>query len=59
MEAQRMRRGGLKPGEQKPSRDSYAEYRAEQMAKERKKYNVDPRGFYQGGCISFFFMNGG
>jgi curved DNA-binding protein CbpA len=48
MEEQRKRRGAP---QEKPSRDSYAEYRAEQMAKERKKYNVDPRGFYQGGCI--------
>jgi len=46
MEAQKIRRM-----EQKPSRDSFAEHRAEQMAKERKKYNVNPRGFYMGGCI--------
>lgn len=39
----------MKKGSGKPSRDLYAENHAEEMEKIRKKYNVNPRGFYLGG----------
>ena len=38
----------------KPKRGSFADERALHLAKERKRFNVNQWGFYQGGCNAFY-----